>query len=83
MTVRDNGVFDGVLRLADGDEAFHGALTVLGSRTMRYDGTFGDGTATLTGGAGERTLRLVPDGEVAWPRSFRRSSRSLHGSHRR
>jgi len=62
MTVRDNGVFGGVLRLADGDEAFHGAITVLGSRTMRYGGSFGEGTATLTEGAGERTLRLVPDG---------------------
>ena len=62
MTVRDNGVFDGVLRLADGDEAFHGALTVLGSRTMRYGGSLGEGTATLSEAAGERTLRLVPDG---------------------
>jgi len=62
MTVRDDGVFEGVLRLADGDRAFRGAISALGSRTMRYDGTFGDGTATLAEGAGERTLRLVPDG---------------------
>ena len=62
MTVRNDGVFDGVLRLADGERAFRGGISVLGSRTMRYDGTFGDGTATVTGGAGERTLRLVPDG---------------------
>ncbi len=58
MTVRDNGTFDGVLRLADGDRPFHGAISVLGPRTMRYDGTFGDGKVTLD----EDTLKLLPDG---------------------
>jgi hypothetical protein len=58
MTIRENGAFEGVVRLADGDRPFHGAISAVGFGHLRYDGTFGDGTATLD----DAMLKLVPDG---------------------
>jgi len=62
MTVKDTGAFEGVLRLEDEDRPFRGAITVLGPRMLRYDGTFGDGTVALAGEPDRRTLKFMADG---------------------
>ena len=51
-------MFEGVVRLTDGDQLFRGAISAVGVGPLRYDGTFGDGTVTLDDGL----LKLVPDG---------------------
>ena len=62
MTVKDDGAFEGVVRLEDEERPFRGAISVLGPHAMRYDGTFGDGIATVAAERGRLTLKLVPDG---------------------
>ncbi len=62
MTVKDHGLFEGVLRLEEEDRPFRGAISVLTPRMMRYDASFGDGIATVTEDRGRATLKLVPDG---------------------
>jgi hypothetical protein len=68
MTLRPGGAFEGVVRLADGDAPFRGAVTALASGALRYGGTFGDGTVTLIASDARRTLRFVPDGGGGEPR---------------
>jgi hypothetical protein len=62
MTVRDTGAFEGVLRLDDENRPFRGAITMLGARMLRYDGTFGDGAVALAGEPDRRTLKFMADG---------------------
>ncbi len=62
MTVKDHGIFEGVLHLEDEDRPFRGAISMLTPRMMRYGASFGDGIATVAEEPGRATLKLVPDG---------------------
>ena len=62
MTIADTGAYSGTMFLEAGDKPFQGAIVVVDSGRVRYQGTLGNGTVRLEHRGGTQVLRFVQDG---------------------
>ena len=62
LTIAEDGTFQGLLFVEPQYKEVRGAITVLGSGNIRYEGNDGNGRVTLRQETGRRVLRFVRDG---------------------
>jgi hypothetical protein len=62
LTIAEDGTFQGLLFVEPKYKEIRGAITVLGSGDIRYEGNDGNGRVTLRQESGRRVLRFVRDG---------------------
>ncbi len=62
LTIDANGGFQGLLFVEPTYKEIRGAISVLSSGNIRYEGTDGNGRVTIHEQRGERVLRFIPDG---------------------
>jgi hypothetical protein len=62
LTIAEDGTFQGLLFVEPQYKEIKGAISVLGSGNIRYEGNDGNGRVTLREEGGRRVLRFVRDG---------------------
>jgi hypothetical protein len=62
LTIDANGAFQGLLFVEPTYKEIRGAISVLSSSNIRYEGTDGNGRVTIHEQRGQRVLRFIPDG---------------------
>jgi hypothetical protein len=62
LTIAPDGAFKGTMFLIGLERGFHGALTVVRSGEVRYQGTDGNGTVRVLDQDGHRVLKFFRDG---------------------
>lgn len=62
MVIKEDGAYAGALHAEGGDRPFSGAIVMLPTGRLRYQGTNGNGIVMLAQHGATTTLRFVPDG---------------------
>jgi hypothetical protein len=62
LTIGEDGTFQGLLFVEPQYKEIRGTISVIGARSMRYEGNDGNGRVTLHEERGQRVLRFVRDG---------------------